>query len=107
MKHVSEIHPTASPTPEVTPTPISLTVDVQGMEPDVWKKEAPTFTLSGIEQGSEEYVYGVFICNERLVLLSQDTHTYTPTEEGEVSLRFANPVGWRCGRAFRRVYHAA
>ncbi len=89
VKHVSEIHPTASPTPEVTPTPISLTVDVQGLEPDVWKKEAPTFTLSGIEQGSEEYVYGVFICNERLVLLSQDTHTYTPTEEGEVSLRFA------------------
>lgn len=57
--------------------------------PGVWTNITPTFTLSGIPEGSEEYVYGVFICNEKLILLSNGNNTYTPTDEGWISVRFA------------------
>ncbi|MDO5299529.1 MAG: hypothetical protein Q4F18_08880, partial [Clostridia bacterium] len=86
--------PTPAPTDEPTPVPtvvpaLPLRVEAENLTPDVWKNVAPTFTLSGIEQDSEEYVYGVFICDERLVLLSKGTDVYQPEDEGEVHLRFA------------------
>lgn len=83
-----------TPTPEVTPEPtrtpgVTLEVTAEDYTPGVWTNITPTFTLSGIPEGSEEYVYGVFICNEKLILLSNDNNTYTPTDEGWTSVRFA------------------
>lgn len=46
------------------------------------------FTLSGIPEDSTEYVYGVFICDERLILLSDGNNMYVPSEEGLSSVRF-------------------
>lgn len=82
--------PAETPTPEPTPKPtVSLTVTAQGYREGEWSTELPTFTLSGIEKGSREYVYGVFVCNERLILLENDADTYELEEQGEISLRFA------------------
>ena len=80
---------TPSPTPSPTPKPeICLTVTAENYEPERWMTTAPTFHLSGIESGGA-YVYGVFICNERLILLDEEADCYTPEDEGQVSLRFA------------------
>ena len=80
---------TPSPTPSPTPKPeVRLTVTAENYEPDRWKTTAPTFRLSGIEPGSA-FVYGVFICNERLILLDEEADCYTPEDEGQISLRFA------------------
>ena len=85
--------PTEAPTqtPNETPAPTGMTLEVtaDGYEPDVWTNQPPVFTLSGIPEGSDEYVYGVFVCNERLILLAKDTDSYVPTEEGLTSVRFA------------------
>ena len=85
--------PTEAPTqtPNETPAPTGVTIEVtaDGYEPDVWTNNPPVFTLSGIPEGSDEYVYGVFVCNERLILLAKDTDSYVPTEEGLTSVRFA------------------
>ena len=95
VKHISEVHPSQTPTPEPTaeptptPVPVTIGVDVENLQPGVYRNEAPTFTLKGIEAGSKAYVYGVFVCNERLVLLGEGENVYIPQEEGEVSLRFA------------------
>ncbi|MFQ9447534.1 MAG: hypothetical protein ACLR4A_09445 [Christensenellales bacterium] len=83
-----------TPTPEVTPEPtrtpgVTLEVTAEDYTPGVWTNITPTFTLSGIPEGSEEYVYGVFICNEKLILLSNGNNTYMPTDEGWTSVRFA------------------
>ena len=83
-----------TPTPEVTPEPtrtpgVTLEVTAEDYTPGIWTNITPTFTLSGIPEGSEEYVYGVFICNEKLILLSNGNNTYTPTDEGWTSVRFA------------------
>lgn len=83
-----------TPTPEVTPEPtrtpgVTLEVTAEDYTPGIWTNITPTFTLSGIPEGSEEYVYGVFICNEKLILLSNGNNTYTPTDEGLTSVRFA------------------
>ena len=83
-----------TPTPEVTPEPtrtpgVTLEVTAEDYTPGVWTNITPTFTLSGIPEGSEEYVYGVFICNEKLILLSNGNNTYMPTDEGLTSVRFA------------------
>ena len=83
-----------TPTPEVTPEPtrtpgVTLEVTAEDYTPGVWTYITPTFTLSGIPEGSEEYVYGVFICNEKLILLSNGNNTYMPTDEGWTSVRFA------------------
>ena len=68
---------------------MTLTVDAADYLPNEWSGAMPVFTLSGIPEGSEEYVYGVFICNERLILLSDGNNVYMPSDEGLVSLRFA------------------
>ena len=68
---------------------MTLEVTADGYEPGVWTNNPPVFTLSGIPEGSDEYVYGVFVCNERLILLAKDTDFYVPTEEGLTSVRFA------------------
>ena len=85
--------PTDEPTqtPNETPAPTGMTLEVtaDGYEPGVWTNHPPVFTLSGIPEGSDEYVYGVFVCNERLILLAKDTDSYVPTEEGLTSVRFA------------------
>ena len=85
--------PTVAPTqtPNETPTPTGMTLEVtaDGYEPGIWTNNPPVFTLSGITEGSDEYVYGVFVCNERLILLAKDTDSYVPTEEGLTSVRFA------------------
>lgn len=85
--------PTDAPTqsPEATPAPTGMTLEVtaDGYEPGIWTNNPPVFTLSGIPEGSDEYVYGVFVCNERLILLAKDTDSYVPTEEGLTSVRFA------------------
>ena len=84
--------PDETPTPEPTETPesgMTLEVTADGYEPDVWTNSAPLFRFSGIPEGSDEYVYGVFVCNERLILLAKDTDSYVPTEEGLTSVRFA------------------
>ena len=83
-----------TPTPEVTPEPtrtpgVTLEVTAEDYTPGIWTNITPTFTLSGIPEGSEEYVYGVFICNEKLILLSNGNNTYMPTDEGWTSVRFA------------------
>ncbi len=83
-----------TPTPEVTPEPtrtpgVTLEVTAEDYTPGVWTNITPTFTLSGIPEGNEEYVYGVFICNEKLILLSNGNNTYMPTDEGWTSVRFA------------------
>ena len=85
--------PTVAPTqtPSETPAPTGMTLEVtaDGYEPGIWTNNPPVFTLSGIPEGSNEYVYGVFVCNERLILLAKDTDSYVPTEEGLTSVRFA------------------
>ena len=85
--------PTVAPTqtPSETPAPMGMTLEVtaDGYEPGIWTNNPPVFTLSGIPEGSDEYVYGVFVCNERLILLAKDTDSYVPTEEGLTSVRFA------------------
>ena len=85
--------PTVAPTqtPNETPAPTGMTLEVtaDGYEPGIWTNNPPVFTLSGITEGSDEYVYGVFVCNERLILLAKDTDFYVPTEEGLTSVRFA------------------
>ena len=85
--------PTEAPTqtPSETPAPTGMTLEVTAddYEPGVWTNHPPVFTLSGIPEGSDEYVYGVFVCNERLILLAKDTDSYVPTEEGLTSVRFA------------------
>ena len=85
--------PTVAPTqtPSETPAPTGMTLEVtaDGYEPGIWTNHPPVFTLSGIPEGSDEYVYGVFVCNERLILLAKDTDSYVPTEEGLTSVRFA------------------
>ena len=81
--------PTQTPTETPAPTGVTIEVTADGYEPDVWTNQPPVFTLSGIPEGSDEYVYGVFVCNERLILLAKDTDSYVPTEEGLTSVRFA------------------
>ena len=85
--------PTVAPTqtPGETPAPTGMTLEVtaDGYEPGIWTNHPPVFTLSGIPEGSDEYVYGVFVCNERLILLAKDTDSYVPMEEGLTSVRFA------------------
>ena len=85
--------PTEAPTqtPNETPAPTGMTLEVtaDGYEPGIWTNNPPVFTLSGITEGSDEYVYGVFVCNERLILLAKDTDSYVPMEEGLTSVRFA------------------
>lgn len=81
-----ELLPPPTPPPEV---PV-LTVTARDYLPNAWSRVAPTFTLSGIEDGSTEYVYGVFICNEQLIVFSRGTTEYIPTlEGGDIRLRFA------------------
>lgn len=65
-----------------------LTVTAENYEPDRWMTTVPTFRLGGIRKG-DPYVYGVFICNERLILLDEDADSYSPDEQGQLSLRFA------------------
>ena len=82
---------TPAPTEEPTPTPVPkpvLEVTAEDYEPGVWKNSPPVFTLSGIPEDSTEYVYGVFICDERLILLSDGNNMYVPSEEGLSSVRF-------------------
>ena len=81
--------PTDAPTETPAPTGMTLEVTADDYEPGVWTNHPPVFTLSGIPEGSDEYVYGVFVCNERLILLAKDTDSYVPTEEGLTSVRFA------------------
>ena len=81
--------PTQIPTETPAPTGMTLEVTADGYEPGIWTNNPPVFTLSGIPEGSNEYVYGVFVCNERLILLAKDTDFYVPTEEGLTSVRFA------------------
>jgi len=81
--------PTQTPTETPAPTGMTLEVTADGYEPGIWTNNPPVFTLSGIPEGSSEYVYGVFVCNERLILLAKDTDSYVPTEEGLTSVRFA------------------
>ena len=81
--------PTDAPTETPAPTGVTLEVTADGYEPGIWTNNPPVFTLSGIPEGSDEYVYGVFVCNERLILLAKDTDSYVPTEEGLTSVRFA------------------
>ena len=83
--------PTETPETPETPAPTGVTIEVTAddYEPGVWTNHPPVFTLSGIPEGSGEYVYGVFVCNERLILLAKDTDSYVPTEEGLTSVRFA------------------
>ena len=81
--------PTQTPTETPAPTGVTLEVTADEYEPGVWTNNPPVFTLSGIPEGSGEYVYGVFVCNERLILLAKDTDSYVPTEEGLTSVRFA------------------
>ena len=81
--------PTQTPTETPAPTGVTLEVTADEYEPGVWTNHPPVFTLSGIPEGSGEYVYGVFVCNERLILLAKDTDSYVPTEEGLTSVRFA------------------
>ena len=81
--------PTQTPTETPAPTGMTLEVTADDYEPGVWTNHPPVFTLSGIPEGSDEYVYGVFVCNERLILLAKDTDSYVPTEEGLTSVRFA------------------
>ena len=81
--------PTQTPSEMPAPTGMTLEVTADGYEPGIWTNNPPVFTLSGIPEGSDEYVYGVFVCNERLILLAKDTDSYVPTEEGLTSVRFA------------------
>ena len=81
--------PTQTPTETPAPTGMTLEVTADGYEPGIWTNNSPVFALSGIPEGSDEYVYGVFVCNERLILLAKDTDSYVPTEEGLTSVRFA------------------
>lgn len=81
-----EVLPAPTPSPEI---PV-LTVFARDYFPDEWSRVPPTFTLSGIEEGSTDYVYGVFIYDEQLIVFSRGTTEYTSTLEGEdVRLRFA------------------
>ena len=81
---------TETPAPEETPAPaLTIGVQAENYTPGVWSSTMPVFTLSGITEGDDGHVYGVFVCDEQLILLSKGNSTYQPTQEGEVSLRFA------------------
>ena len=83
--------PTQTPEPTPTPEPdVTLTVEAENLAQGAWQNTPPVFTLSGIEgRDAAQYVYGVFICGERLVLFADGTTQYMPTEEGTLSFRFA------------------
>ena len=68
---------------------MTIGVEAQDFVPGVWSSAMPAFVLSGIPEGDDGHVYGVFICDEQLILLSRGNNTYMPSMEGEVSLRFA------------------
>ena len=85
--------PSCSPSPNPSESPVpkpNISVEVSEYKPNEWKAIAPVFTLSGITEDMENYIYGVFVCNERLIVLSRDTNIYVPEIEGnDVTLRFA------------------
>ena len=85
------IEPTTEPTaePAATPEPaLNISVSARDYRPGEWSNAMPVFTLSGIPEGDRAHMYGVFICDERLVVLSQGRNTYSPEQSGSVSLRF-------------------
>ena len=72
------------------PEPIALQVEASGIQPGRWQNVAPTFSFTGIpEENKDQYVYGVFICEDRLVLLKNGATQYVPNVEGNLSFRFA------------------
>ena len=82
--------PAATPEPSETPAPaIAIAVEADDYTPGAWSGVAPTFRLSGIPEGDDAHVYGVFVCDEQLILLSKGNSSSTPSLEGEVRLRFA------------------
>ena len=86
---VATVPPSEEPAPEPTPEPIpTLSVEALNLKEGAWQNVPPTFVLSGIEPGMP-YIYGVFICGERLVLLKNGAQEYVPSDEGEVNFRFA------------------
>lgn len=86
---VATVPPAGEATPEPTPEPGPvLSVEAIDLKPGEWQNVLPTFVFSGIEP-EMTYVYGVFICGERLVLLKEGAQQYTPSEEGELNFRFA------------------
>lgn len=81
---------TPQPTPEVTPVPkLKLQVAVDDYRPGQWSNLSPWFALAGIPEGDREHVYGVFLCDRELTLLSDGSNAYVPRKEGEISVRFA------------------
>lgn len=86
---VVEVKLRSEATPAPTPTPaIKIGVKEENYAPQAYTNVAPTFTLSGIAEGSEAYVYGVFINDERLVKLQKGENTYIPQDEGELRFCF-------------------
>lgn len=82
----NEITPTPTPT-EAPQLRIQVTVD--DYRPGQWSNIAPWFAMTGIPEGDREHVYGVFVCDRQLTLLSDGSNAYVPREEGEISVRLA------------------
>lgn len=81
---------TATPTAAPTATPeLRITVTVDDYRPGQWSNSAPWFAMTGIPEGDREHVYGVFVCDRQLTLLSDGSNAYVPREEGEISVRLA------------------
>ena len=76
-----------APTPQPGQPEIEISVDAPDYQPGKWSCVEPVFTLSGIPEGDERYVYAVVIYDERFVILSGDT--YTARDEGVSDIRFA------------------
>ena len=69
---------------------MSIHIDASGIQSGEWQNTAPTFSFTGIPEGCEDqYVYGVFICEDRLVLLKNGATQYVPNLDGNLSFRFA------------------
>lgn len=78
----------ATPAPTETPN-LRITVKVDDYRPGQWSNVAPWFAMAGIPEGDREHVYGVFVCDRQLTLLSDGSNAYVPREEGEISVRLA------------------
>ena len=84
------LEPKVEPTPEPTPEPSperELTVQSDLYTPDVWMKEAVTFTLSGLTEDDKYWEYGVVRYGAKGLELVEDG-LFTAEDEGEYTLRF-------------------
>ena len=93
--------PDPDPTNKPDPGEMDIFVAAENYAPGAWSCQAPRFTLSGIPEGAKGYSYAVIAYDERFIILSGNT--YTSSDEGEYTLRFAilDSIGDVCAMSTR------